>query len=45
MCISEFPGESVDLLDVLKGSAALVYSWTYPWDVDDMEVFMVSLGH
>ena len=45
MCISEGPGESVDLLDVLKGSAALVYSWTHPWDVDDMAIFMVSLGH
>ena len=45
MHISEFPGESVDLLDVLKGSAVLVHSWTLPWDVDDMEVFMMSLGH
>lgn len=45
MCISEGPGESVDLLDVLKGSAASVYSWTHPWDGDDMAVLMVSLGH
>ena len=45
MHISEFPGESVDLLDVLKGSAVLVHSWTLPWDVDDMAVFMMSLGH
>lgn len=42
MRISEVPGKSVDVLHVLKGSAAFVYSWTHPWDVEDMAVFTVS---
>lgn len=45
MSISEALGEAIDLLHVLKGSSALIYSWTCPLDADYMAVFMLGLGH
>lgn len=45
MSISEALSEAIDLLHVLKGSSALIYSWTRPLDADYMAVFMLDLGH